>query len=150
MRVRRVHGKRFSEIGVALVVKAGSRQIVRGKQIGAPIIRIEFQRLANGLVRFLVRVLVGKSISQFGVTADLLRIQSDGLPGEIDRGINPRCLPMESRNPFDIRTGQTGIGQREFWIQSHRLLKQIDRLLVILLSIELVECPPAEIEIVGG
>ncbi len=137
MRVRRVHGKRFSEIGVALVVKAGSRQIVRGKQIGAP-------------MRFLVRVLVGKSISQFGVTADLLRIQSDCLPGEIDRGINPRCLPMESRNPFDIRTGQTGIGQREFWIQSHRLLKQIDRLLVILLSIELVECPPAEIEIVGG
>jgi hypothetical protein len=56
---------------------------------------------------------------------------------------------MESLYPLYVRVCKSGVGKCKFWVRIYSLFKQIDRLLILVFLVKLVESPTAQIEIVG-
>src|ERR1700754_1278257 len=56
---------------------------------------------------------------------------------------------MESLHPLYIGVSKAGVGKCESRVRVYRLFEQIDRLLILLLLVKLVESPTTQVEIVG-
>src|SRR3984893_1689826 len=100
-------------------------------------------------MRSLMQTFVEEGSRQLGIAADLLRIEGNGPLAQIDGRIRPEILTMESLHPLYVRVRKAGVGQREFRVSLYSLFKQIDCLLVLVLLVELVKSPTAQVEIVG-
>jgi hypothetical protein len=48
-------------------------------------------------------------------------------------------------HPLYIGVCEAGVGQRKFWVRLQSLFEQIDRLLVLVLLVKLVESPTAQV-----